>query len=167
MKKLELFVHIAHCAEPKQVSIAEDASTEELIDQLHHAGLFQRENGEETLLFLDNHDEPLELPQRLRDGGVGHRHLLHCHSCRRVEVKIHYNGVAKERAFAPSARVSRVLKWAASAFGLSGADAQGLELRLQCDASQPLPTDSHIGCHTRPRVCAVELCLVPKVRVEG
>ena len=167
MKQIELFVHFAHRAEPNQIAIAEDALAEELIAQLHHAGLLQHENGEETLVFLDNHDEPLEPGQRLRECGVGHRHLLHCHSCRRVEVKAHYNGAVKERAFAPSARVSRVLKWAASAFGLTGADAQGLELRLQCDANQPLPTDSHIGCYTRPRVCAVELCLVPKVRVEG
>lgn len=167
MKTLDLFVHLAHSVEPMQVSIVEDASVGELANQIHHAGLLQRENGEETLLFLDNHDEPLELNQRLCDAGVGHRHLLHCHCCRRVEVKVHYNGAAKERAFAPSARVSRVLKWAASAFGLACADAQGLELRLQCDANQPLPTDSHIGCYNRPRVCAVDLCLVPKVRVEG
>ena len=167
MKTIELFVHFAHCAEPKQVSVSEDALVGELVTQLHDAGSLQRENGEEALLFLDNHDEPLDASHRLSDSGVGNRHLLHCHCCRRVEVKVHYNGVAKERAFAPSARVSRVLKWAASAFGLTGTDAQGLELRLQSDANQSLPGDGHIGCYTRPRVCAVELCLVPQVRVEG
>jgi hypothetical protein len=167
MKKLELFVHLAHCADPKQLAVADDASAEEFIIELQRAGLFQHEVGEETLVFLDNHDEPLEQKHQLRDCGVGNRHLLHCHTCRRVEVKVHYNGAGKERPFPPSARISRVLRWAAGAFGLTGTDAQGLELRLQCDASQALPTDSHVGCYTRPHQCALELCLVPKVRVEG
>ncbi len=167
MKKIELFIHTAHSAEPKLVSIGETAAAADLIGELERAGHIHRESGEEILLFLDNHDEPLDREHRLCDGGVGHRHLLHCHSCRRVEVTIHYNGVTKERAFSPSSRISRVLKWAAGAFGLTGADAQGLELRLQCDANNPLPTDSHIGCYTRRGNCAVDLCLVPKVRVEG
>ena len=167
MKKIELFIHVAHCPDPKLMPIGEAASAGDLIEELRRGGLVQQENGQEVHLFLDNHDEPLERDHRLCDRGVGHRHLLHCHSCRRIEVKVHYNGVTKERNFSPSSRISRVLKWAAGAFGLTGADAQGLELRLHSDPNNPLPPDSHIGCYTHRGRCALDLCLVPKVRVEG
>jgi len=165
MKKIELFIHTAHSAEPKMVSFDETATVAELVAELQRDSNIANE--EEIFLFLDNHDDPIEHNQRLCDRGVAHRQLLHCHCCRRVDVKVHYNGATKERAFSPSSRISRILKWAAGAFGLAGADAQGLELRLQCDANNPLPTDSHIGCYTHRGSCAVDLCLVPKIRVEG
>ena len=167
MKNLELFVHVAHNAEPKQITVAETASVAELIEQLHRAGYLPREDGEEIFLFLDNGDEPLHHGHRLCDAGVGHRHLVHGHCCRRVEVKVHYNGVTKDRSFPPSARISRVLKWAAGAFGFTGDDAQGLELRRECNSAHPLPSDAHIGCYTQRHSCSVDLCLVAKIRVEG
>ena len=73
----------------------------------------------------------------------------------------------KGRTFPPSARISRVLKWAAGAFDFKGSDAQGLELRLDCNAKEPLPSDAHIGCYTQRHGCGVDLCLVAKIRVEG
>jgi hypothetical protein len=166
MTEIELFVHTTKDSEPTIIRIGAEAPVEELLKKIHEAGLCDGP-AEEIHVFAENGDEPLERGRSMEHCGLRHRHHIHCHKCHRIRVLVMYNGVEKDRAFAPSVKVKRVLKWAIEAFQLKGADAEDKVLRLAEPPQTELPNDAHIGSFTHPAKCEVKVCLVPPIRFQG
>ena len=74
----------------------------------------------ETLIFLEDGDEPIREAAKLRDH-IGRAGLkVHVHRCREVEVQVTFNGETVRHRFAPGSTIARVKKWAAEKkFGMT------------------------------------------------
>ena len=163
MKTIEVFAYATGGLAPKRLQLDAEATVADLLKAVHPNG--EIKPGEEILVFLEDEDEPLHHSRKLGECGAGAgRAFFHCHRCRHISVTVNYNG-AKEKNFAPSATVARVLKWALKEFGLKGQDAEDKVLRADAKG-QPLEPETHIGTlvsHT----CSLTLYLTPLVLVEG
>ena len=104
---------------------------------------------EETILFIEDSDEPLELDVVINED-LAANSVHHVHRARRVEVAVHYQGSTKMKAFSPSTRVQVVLEWAAGheGFNIDPAIAPEMELALHGETKE-LPKQSHIGRYVR------------------
>lgn len=162
MKTIEIFVTTVGAAAPKRLQLELEATVADLLKAAHANG--EIEPGGEMLVFLEDEDEPLHHSRKLGDCAVQERAFIHCHKCRHISVTVNYNGT-KEKKFAPSATVGRVLKWALKEFGLSGQDAEDKVLRTDAKG-QPLEPGTHIGTLVA-RSCSLALYLTPLVLVEG
>src|ERR1700761_7370798 len=142
MTEIELFVHTQNGVDPKLIKLSQDATITEVI------GIVVAGSGgkvEEVIIVLtENCDEPLERHRKLSECEVRHRHHLHIHRCKKVEVRAFYNG-HHQKAFSPSTTVQRVFDWAVKAFKLTPADAADKILVLKGHDTTELPFDAHIG----------------------
>jgi hypothetical protein len=163
MSKFEVFVITAEGPKPKRLQLEPEATCADLIAVAHLNG--GAKAPEEIFLFLEDEDEPLPHSHKLRECKLPAKPFLHCHRCRHVAVTVYYNG-AKEKRFAPSATVSKVLKWSVKEFGLTGQDAEDKVLRVDAK-SQPLEPEVHIGSLAKHTTCSLNLYLTPLVLVEG
>ena len=77
---------------------------------------------DETLIFLEDRDEPVDESWLLREH-VGHAGIkVHVHRCRHVEVAVTFNGETVHHRFGPGTTVARVKPWAAEhKFGMTRA----------------------------------------------
>jgi hypothetical protein len=166
MKKIELYVHSFNGVDPKLVTASEESTITELLEIIVASGGLDGKVDEEILIFTEDCDEPVERHRKLSECEIRHRHHVHCHRCRKVQVSAFYNGEHHE-TFGPATTVKRVLKWAVSAFKLSPADAADKILVLKGHDTEELPLDAHIGSFTQPHHCSVELCLTAPVEVQG
>jgi len=116
MESIQLLVDVPGQAEPILVTVPQGARVVEVIEIVRgHSGAGLHD-AEEVFLFLADGDEALEAERRLDECGVGHRHHVHAHRCRAVEVTVAFGGAQKSRPFAPSARAGKVKDWAVEAF---------------------------------------------------
>lgn len=121
----------------------------------------------ETLIFLEDGDEPIREAAKLRDH-IGRAGLkVHVHRCREVEVQVTFNGETVRHRFAPGSTVARVKKWAAEKkFGMTPQEASEHVLQLSGTQQRPDP-NVHIGRLTDCPKCLVTFDLVPNERVNG
>ena len=114
-------------------------------------------------IFERDEDEPLAcLPS-------GRRTLrLVAHRAHRATVQVRYEHLIKERAFAPSKTVFRVLQWAVGkhGFNLDPVSATKANLILP-GASEPLPRDAVIGKYIEPHTCLLIVDLTLKDFTNG
>jgi len=166
MKKIELYVHTQNGVDPKLVQASEESTITELLEIIVATGGLEGKVDEEILIFTEDCDEPVERHRKLSECEIRHRHHVHCHRCRKVQVSVFYNGEHHE-TFGPATTVKRVLKWAIKAFKLSQADAADKILVLKGHDNEELPLDANTGSFTQPHHCLVELCLTAPVEVQG
>jgi hypothetical protein len=107
-----------------------------------------------------NHEHPLHT------AGVGHRHHIHCHRCKKIDVLVLYNGVQKDHESSPAVRLDRVLRWATHEFQLQGHDAADMALFLPGEVT-PLDGDVHIGSLASFPDCRVSVVMNVPVQVNG
>lgn len=162
--EFELYIHGPGTTDEKLVAISGDATVLDLIEAAKRAGVADHP---ELILLIEDEDEPLPLDARLCDCGVKHKGHLSCHTCRKIEVTVHFNGQAAQRKFAPGRKVKGVLKWALSEFGLGGVDAENKELRLGGADGLILQSQQHIGSFAGHPGCSLELYLTGIVEVQG
>jgi hypothetical protein len=165
MKEIEVYVHSHDGVDPKLVKEGEDATVNELIDNITAAAGLTRNPDQKLVLFLEDGDEPLEHHRKLCECEIRHRHHVHCHHCESIKVSVFYND-DKHVSFRPSAKVERVLEWAIKEFKLTPAEAADKFLTLK-GKDEELPLDAHIGSFADPHNCAVNLCLTAPVEVNG
>jgi hypothetical protein len=163
MNKIEIYLHGAGTTEEKIISLPGDATVHDLIAAAKQAGFAYAD----PVIMVEDGDDALDANARLCDCGVKHKHHVHCHECRKVAVTVNYNGLTKERKFAPAKKVKGVLRWALEAFGLQGPDAEGKELRLGSAEGTVLTAQQHIGSFVRHPHCELQLYLTPIVEVQG
>ncbi len=160
-KEIEIYVHNAHQRDPQLIRISEAATIEELLQRVaphEHA---------EMVLIVEDEDQPRERHHRLHEGNIHHRHHVHVHHCREVEVRVSYNGITHEHKYAPAKTVEKVLHWALGAFSLKGADAMNKVLRLAHGSDDPLPETAHVGSFVAKGHCVLLLNLTVKRNVNG
>lgn len=119
----------------------------------------------EALVFAEEIEEALEEGRPLRDQGVGHKHRIHLHRCRKIEVALHFVDKTKHHVFRPAVTVKRVKHWFVDAIGMSPVDATEHVLQITGTTDRPSP-DTHIGSLVGDH-CKVEFSLVPIKRIEG
>ncbi len=163
MNEIEIYIHSPHGHEPKLVKINDDATVGELIKKLPPDVVLAA--GNDLAIIVEDKEEVLLNERKLGECGIKHRHHVHCHSCRHINVFVSYNGTQKEKRFSPATLVKNVLKWALYAFELKGVDAESKVLRLS-DGFE-LPSHSHIGSFAKSPSCELKLTLTPIVRVQG
>ena len=163
-QEIEIYLHVPGRTEEKIVRVPSISTVHDLMEAARRAGLAI---GPETRISIEDEEEPLKGDTPLSDRGVKHKHHLHCHTCDKITVLIHFNGVPKEHRFAPGKKVKKVLNWAVEAFGLSGVDAENKELRQGTDEGNILQSLHHIGSYVKPGHCSLDLYLTPIVEVQG
>jgi hypothetical protein len=159
---IDIYVHTVDGADPKLVKASEESTIKQLIKQVTGEGA---DDGS-FLLFIEDGEDAVQKHQTLAESEIRHRHHVHIHKCKKVQVSVFYNG-QKQETFPPSAKVKRVLKWAVKAFGLSPVEATDKFLALNSDKNAELPMDAHIGSFTADGECSINLCLVAPVEVQG
>ena len=162
----KVYIHSQEWVEPKLVDTRADSTVKELVEVVIAQGCFGGPVEGEVLVFIEEQDEPLGHGQTLAECEVRHKHHIHVHHCKRVKVGVSYNSERHE-LFAPSAKVKKVLKWAIKAFALTPAEAADKILVLKSNPDAELNPDAHIGSYVKPNQCAVELCLVAPVEING
>ena len=119
----------------------------------------------ELFFFIEEDEEPIELDVTIAESGLKHRGQAHCSRCRKVKVKVRYNGVPGEHEFPASAKVRRVEEWAEEHFKIQPADRAELILRL-CGSESEENGDVRLG-KLAEHHCEVCFDLGPKQRVQG
>jgi hypothetical protein len=110
----------------------------------------------ETLIFLEDSDEPVDEQCFLREhiGRAGIK--AHLHRCRHIAVEVTFNGEIVHHRFGPGTTVNRVKKWAAEhEFGM-----------ISGSTDRPDP-GTHLGAIVSCPDCRIAFDLVPNERVNG
>lgn len=162
---IELFVQGEEIGEVALIRVPRDATVRQVIQKARTECGIEAGQGEVSFLIEDK-DEEIALDAKLSEVGIGHRHRVHFHRCRRAKVSVNFNGVTKAQPFSPSATIGKIKRWADHEFGLKGVDATEHALQL-CGTSTRPDLDVHVGSLLKHPDCQICLDLVPKKRVEG
>ncbi|MCF2523215.1 hypothetical protein [Bradyrhizobium sp. G127] len=122
---------------------------------------------QETMLYLEDRDEPVDEKCFLRDhvGPVGIK--VHLHRCAHVAVGVTFNGETVHHKFGPGATIARVKQWAAiHKFGMTPQEAGEHVLQISGTKDRPDP-GTHLGAIASCPDCRIEFDLVPNERVNG
>ena len=163
-KEIEIYLHAAGTTEEKIIKVPEDATVRDVLDAAKKAGLSV---DADTLVLVEDAQDEVPHEARLRDHGIKHKHHVHCHRCRAVEIAVTFNGQIRSRMFSPSRKVKGVLKWAVEAFELHGVDAENKELRIGGENGTILQSQQHIGSFVDAPQCHIDLYLTAIVEVQG
>jgi hypothetical protein len=163
---IEVFLQGEGIAEVQLVKVSLDLTVRELIEKARTIGTVSECEGAVPILLVEDSDEELKPESKLAEAGIGHRHRVHCHRCRRIEVTVNYNGEHRSHSFSPSTTVRKVKRWADDEFKLKGVDATEHALQI-CGTNKRPDEDVHIGSLAEFPNCKLCFDLVPKKRVEG
>lgn len=156
MESIQLLVSVPGQAEPILVTVPQGARVVEVIEIVKGQGEAGLRDAEEVFLFLADADGALGAEARLDECGVGHRHHVHAHHCRAVEVTVAFGGVQKSKPFALSARVGKIKDWAVEAFA---APTETADYSMG-EAQKRLEDDAHLRALTHH--CHLRLDLIPQ-----
>lgn len=121
----------------------------------------------ETLIYLEDHDEPMDERSLVRDRAGQSAIKAHLHRCRHVAVAITFNGETVHHRFGPSTTVERVKTWAAEKkFGMTPQEAGEHVLQIAGAKDRPDP-GTHLGTIASCPACKVAFDLVPNERING
>src|SRR5437660_6861298 len=151
---IELFVQGEDIGEVALIRVPHDATVREVILKTKtECGVEVRE--EEIIMLIEDQDEEIVLDAKLIEVGIGHRHRVHLHRCRRVEVSVNFNGAMKKQPFSPSSTIAKIKRWADDEFGLKGVDATEHALQI-CGTNTRPDLDVHVGSLVQHPHC--EIC---------
>ncbi len=163
MSKVRVFVQVQGKPGIRELEVGLPATPHEMRHALTLAAI---EMDPDTLVFVDESDEPLQDDHsgpvdRLKAGS-----RIHITRCRKIKVAVHYLDRTIEHGFAPGVRVRAVKLWAVREFKINPTDAGEHVLQL-CNSTNQPPTDASLAELTDGSTCAVCFDLVPEKRVEG
>lgn len=162
---IELFVQGEGISEVTLIRVPHDATVREVIVKTKaEFGIEGHE--EEIIALIEDGDEQIVLDAKLIEVGIGHRHRMHFHRCRRIEVAVNFNSATKTQSFSVSTTIAKIKRWADDQFGLKGVDATEHALQI-CGTPKRPDLDVHVGSLVQYPHCQICFDLVPKKRVEG
>ena len=163
--KIELFVQGEEVREVTLIRVPHDGIVRDIIKSVsEQCGI---DAGAENInVLIEDSDDEIPLDATLKEVGIKHRHRVHLHRCRRVEVSVNFNSVTKAQTFSPGATIAKVKRWADDAFELKGIDATEHALQI-CGTNKRPDLDVHVGSLVQHPQCQICFDLVPKKRVEG
>ncbi|MCC6630138.1 MAG: hypothetical protein IT340_22385 [Chloroflexi bacterium] len=165
--EIELFLQGEGIRDIALMRVPRDGTARDIIEAARALGL-SAPSGAETLLLVEDSEEPLALDAPLEAAGIAHRGRVHVHRCRRVAVTVNFNADQNMESFPPSTTMARVKRWAVGkhGFGLSEIDAAEHLLQV-CGSTDRPDEDVHIGALVTAPACGLCFDLVAKQRVEG
>lgn len=120
-----------------------------------------------TIIFLEDDDEPADEKALIRDHAGRAGLKTHLHRCKKVEITVTFNGKTVHHKFGPAATIAKVKKWAAEKkFHMTPQDAGEHMLQISGTVIRPDP-GVHIGTLTKCPDCKITFDLVPNERVNG
>jgi hypothetical protein len=156
---VEIYLYTAGNEDPELIEIDSAATVRELLAVGDGQGA--------ELVMIEETAEPVELDISIEQAGIRHRHHVHRGRCRRVDVRVRYNG-DKSSEFHPVATIRRVFDWATGPDGFNLTPEQKAEHVLALPgADHFLDWEVRIGSIVTPGTCDVVLDLAPKSRFEG
>jgi hypothetical protein len=122
----------------------------------------------DSLLFVDDNEEPLTPTTVLSAAGVGDDSHLHVARCKRVTATVNFKEDQKSHDFPPNVAMKAVFEWATGpkGFALSAAD-KAEHMLVIADTETQVDEDAHLEAYVVGDACAAEFDLVPKHRFEG
>lgn len=159
--EIEVYVRTNEHQEPKLLKVPGNATVEELLKTLNPDG------HADFHLFVEEDCDTKAHHERLCDVGIHHRHQVHCHKCKSIEVAVLFNGQEHKENFPPSRTIGKILHWALNKFKLTGHDATAKSLFLTSEPSVALSESDHIGSFAKPHHCSVELNLANVITPNG
>jgi hypothetical protein len=122
----------------------------------------------DSLLFVDDNEEPLALASTLSAAGVADDSHLHVARCKRVMAAVNFQEEQKSKDFPPNVAMQAVFEWAAgpNGFKLSATD-KAEHMLVIADTETQVDEDAHLEAYIVDDECAAEFDLVPKHRFEG
>lgn len=163
MSNITIFVQTHGRAELKEAEIAATLAADELRAELSRIGI---EIAPETLVFIDEVDEPIRHGSSEPAHGLKHGARVHVTRCHRIKTTVHYMQRTIEHEFAPGTRVRKVKAWAVHELKISPTDATEHVLQL-CGSTDRPAGDTPLHELTKDRQCEVCFDFVPEKRVEG
>ncbi|HEX8464769.1 MAG TPA: hypothetical protein VF627_09160 [Abditibacterium sp.] len=161
---LRIYVQVEGEKKPHLVEIPSDARLKDVLAPLAEKGVHV---GDDIVMFVEDEEDELPRDNHLHEHGIKHRSNLHCHRCRKIEVRVSLNGTNLCHVFPPSARIAKVKAWAADAFAKSGfEDTHEMALQLAGTTEQP-NADVHIGTLVSHPTCELAFNLIGKPLVQG
>ena len=164
MSGIQLFLQYEGCRTIHLIEIDGEAPVREIIAAAAGAGLQDALAAEAHVFGLES-EEPFDPECVLIAAGLGDKHRVHVHRCRKVEVTLHFNDVTEKKHFPPSATVARVKRWFVEKIHMSPVDATEHALQICGTTDRPEP-DHHIGSLVSG-TCSLCFNLVPIKRIEG
>lgn len=144
-----------------------------LHEQVHETARFRDlcAVDEHLFVFLDDHDEPVELDLVIVEvlvlrGRTPGNHHVHRHPCRHITVDVHYGGDTRDIRVTPNQTLATVLSKAIAAYGIDPAAGADLVLRRP-GAHEDLPQSEHVGDLHPGTECKIDLNLLPAHREAG
>lgn len=159
MSKYKIYLYSEGVKDPKIIEVTPDEKVAEFLKK-HCAG-----EGE-TFLSLEDDDNVITA-ETFEKAGIKEKHRIHCHRCRKVTVKVTYNGTDMSKTFPPSTTGKKVFKWVIKEFNISEEDSGNLELRINNANGDKLKNTDHIGSFVKHPHCELLLFLVPKENIQG
>ena len=162
--RVSVFLHGEGNRDAKTVEIPAHATVEDIIiiyQQQFPSGV----TTEEIFLWVEEEKTPKQRHAHHEEAGIHHRHHVHCHRCKTVEVVILYNGDDRSFPVTPSTTVKKIFEKAIHAFQISESDAGDYLLKLE-DGTVLKPSE-HIGSFTTFPRCHVRLFLTAKKPING
>jgi hypothetical protein len=163
MKPIDVFYQGSHGGKVDHIQV--DASETVGAVKLR---IIEKHGGEtDVLIFLEDHDEPLDEVCIIESIARGNAAKVHVHRCRHVAASVAFGGKTVKREFGPGTTVAHVKRWAAETeFGMTKEDAGEHLLQLAGTHERPAP-GTHIGSLAKCPDCRVAFDLVPDQRVNG
>jgi hypothetical protein len=163
MKSLQVFYQREGVAGIEHLELAADRT----LADLRQAIIAKHGVDGGIILFLDDEEEPAGLSNLVDAGAKSGSIKVHLHRCRRVDVAVTFNNRTVNHAFAPSATIARIKRWAAEKqFGMTPEEAGEHVLQLAGSQDRPAP-GVHVGTLASHPTCRVAFDLVPNERVNG
>lgn len=161
MTQVPVFIHVhgENALHEANLKLPLDGRT--LVESLREAGITV---GSDSLVFLDEDDEPANSARRFQELKPGTR--VHVSKCRRVEVTLNYLDQSLRHPFPPGTTLKRVKAWATKATQMAPTDAAEHVLQL-CGGHDRPASDTPLSELVGHCGCGVCFELVPEKRVEG
>ncbi len=145
---MEIYVHTAGREDPELIEINETVVVRELL-------AVGQDPADAELVMIEEQEEPVNLDMTLVAAGIGHRHHVYRGRCRRVLIRVRYNG-DKSHEFHSAATIRRVFDRATGPDGFNLTPAERVKHVLALPgADHFLDWDVRVGTLVTTGTCDV------------
>ena len=107
MKKIKIYIHKEGERTPELIEVSENANVRELYESGNGSPVISKEYE----FSYEDADGPLEPGISLKDAGIGNKHHIHCHRCKKIDVTITYvSGESKILHVQPGLTIHQLIK---------------------------------------------------------
>lgn len=162
---MEVFIHGLGIPEVRDHTVDATSLVQDLVRVAKDMG-FPRDSEIVALVFIGEHEEPVDHHLKLEDVGICEGSEIHVHTCREISVSCNYAAQTKLQNFAPTARIKRVKDAFAREFGVDPHDFGSFVL-LTCKEHSEPDENTRIGSLTTYPRCDLCFDLVKRENVQG